>query len=357
MAACGFPIRWRMAADCIRHQCASSRAACARARPFGRTAGPAAGRRSASGVLAAPGARLRAPSGPRRRSHHRDQRRRQRFRGGHARRAGARHGSPRCRPGSGARAAARRCAALRAEYRPVAWRWCTSRSRSTPPRSSAPITAAGRSIWPQERPVALSSIGDAALPAGADPAAVRRALEDAASQRGLPVRCWSRRSRPVGARVRRGAAPRWLRRDGSAPTSRCSAQADSDDSWAWTLDAGGAARASRARSDGRHPGGAADVIAAASDAVMQQAEVGRAGAGRRRGQPARLRRRSSRACWPRRRRARRALLEVRQRRRGVPRARAWRRRRPGGRARQFSGCVRPRMPRSRGGSRTSTSAP
>jgi hypothetical protein len=47
------------------------------------------------------------------------------------------------------------------------------------------IVAAGRSVWPRERPVALVVITQA--PPGADPAAARRALEDVASARGLPV--------------------------------------------------------------------------------------------------------------------------------------------------------------------------
>ena len=48
------------------------------------------------------------------------------------------------------------------------------------------IVAAGRGVWPRDRPVALVVIVQP--PAGADPAAARRALEDAGAARGLPLR-------------------------------------------------------------------------------------------------------------------------------------------------------------------------
>ncbi len=48
------------------------------------------------------------------------------------------------------------------------------------------IVAAGRSVWPRDRPVALVVIVQP--PPGADPATARRALEDAGAARGLPLR-------------------------------------------------------------------------------------------------------------------------------------------------------------------------
>ena len=59
------------------------------------------------------------------------------------------------------------------------------------------VAAAGRSIWPRERPVALVVIVQP--PPGADAAAVRRSIEDTATQRGLPVVLAAAQSTGLGA--------------------------------------------------------------------------------------------------------------------------------------------------------------
>jgi hypothetical protein len=74
------------------------------------------------------------------------------------------------------------------------------------------IAAAGGSVWPRERPVALVVVVQP--PPGADPVVVRRALEDAGAARGLPLRLVSASSAglaglpEVGADVALAAAQR-----------------------------------------------------------------------------------------------------------------------------------------------------
>lgn len=132
------------------------------------------------------------------------------------------------------------------------------------------ITASGRSFWPKERPVVFVAI--AALPAGSDPVALRRALEDAATARGLPLQFpESGAAGGVALAYAPGGAALAAARRLGADVLLAGRGAD-DGSWSWTLDAGGGEETfGGALTAGVH--GAADVIARSSDSVMSQVEV------------------------------------------------------------------------------------
>jgi len=131
------------------------------------------------------------------------------------------------------------------------------------------VAAAGRSTWPRERPVALVVIVQA--PTGADAAAVRRALEDAASQRGLPVVLSSAQAAGLGVGADAGAALSAARRLGADVALVGQVEATDASAWRWTYFGAGASETfSGAVSSGIH--GTADRLAAATEAVMQQPE-------------------------------------------------------------------------------------
>jgi hypothetical protein len=132
------------------------------------------------------------------------------------------------------------------------------------------VTAAGRGTWPRERPVALVVV--AQPPPGADPAAVRRAIEDAAAQRGLPVLLSSAQSAGLAAgSVDSAAALAAARRLGADVALVGQADGPDPSQWRWTYFGGGAGE-SFAGSVGAGIHGAVDRLAAATEAVMQQPE-------------------------------------------------------------------------------------
>jgi hypothetical protein len=132
------------------------------------------------------------------------------------------------------------------------------------------VTAAGRSIWPRERPVALVVIVQP--PAGADAAVVRRSLEDTASQRGLPVVLAAAQAAGLGVGADAPAALAAARRLGADVALLGQADASDPSGWRWTYFAAGATESyGGAVTAGIH--GAADRLAAATEAVMQQPEL------------------------------------------------------------------------------------
>ncbi len=131
------------------------------------------------------------------------------------------------------------------------------------------VTAAGRGTWPRERPVALVVILQA--PPGADAAAVRRAIEDTASHRGLPVVLASAQSAGLGVASEGDAALSAARRLGADVA--LVGQADPGDAslWRWTYFGVGTTESfSGAVSSGVH--GTADRLAAATEATLQRPE-------------------------------------------------------------------------------------
>jgi hypothetical protein len=132
------------------------------------------------------------------------------------------------------------------------------------------ITGAQRSVWPKERPVVLVVVAD--LPAGTDPIALRRALEDVAAQRGLPLQfadggvagAASLVALPADAAL---AAARHLGAD-----ALLSGRASAEGAWTWSL-AAGSAPETFSGSLAAGVQGAADSIARSSDSVMAQVEV------------------------------------------------------------------------------------
>jgi hypothetical protein len=131
------------------------------------------------------------------------------------------------------------------------------------------VAASGRSIWPRERPVALVVIVQA--PSGADAAAVRRTLEETANQRGLPVVLASAQAAGLGAGADAASALAAARRLGADVALVGQADANDASGWRWTYFAAGASETyAGAVSSGIH--GAADRLAAATEAVMQQPE-------------------------------------------------------------------------------------
>jgi len=133
------------------------------------------------------------------------------------------------------------------------------------------IAATGRGTWPRERPVAMIVI--AQPPPGADATTVRRALEDAAAQRGLPVLLTSAQSAGLaGASIDGPSALAAARRLG-ADVALVGQGAGGDPSqWRWSFyGANGSETFTGALTAGIH--GAVDRLAAATDAVMQQPEA------------------------------------------------------------------------------------
>lgn len=131
------------------------------------------------------------------------------------------------------------------------------------------VAAAGRSIWPRERPVALVVIVQP--PAGADAAAVRRSLEDTASQRGLPVVLAAAQAAGLGVGADAATALSAARRLGADVALIGQADATDPSGWRWTYHAAGVSESyAGAVTAGIH--GAADRLAAATEAVMQQPE-------------------------------------------------------------------------------------
>jgi hypothetical protein len=130
------------------------------------------------------------------------------------------------------------------------------------------VIAAGRGTWPRERPVALVVIVQP--PPGADAAAVRRTLEDTAALRGLPLLLSSAQSAGLATTVPvDGAAALAAARRLGADVALVG-QADGSQ-WRWTYHGGGGSETfSGAVASGIH--GAADRLAAATEAVMQQPE-------------------------------------------------------------------------------------
>lgn len=131
------------------------------------------------------------------------------------------------------------------------------------------IVAAGRGVWPRDRPVALVVIVQP--PPGADPAVVRRALEDAGAARGLPLRLASAQSVGLvaGAEVTREAALAAAQRLGAnvALVGR-----GDEAGWRWAFHA--------PQQDSEFDGGveagidgAADALATAALAVLSQPEA------------------------------------------------------------------------------------
>jgi len=128
------------------------------------------------------------------------------------------------------------------------------------------VTAAGLSAWPRERPVALVVVLQP--PPGADAVAVRRVLEDTASQRGLPVVLSSAQSAGLASGADTAAALAAARRLGADVALLGQADASG---WRWVYHgAGGSETFSGALSSGIH--GATDRLAEATQAVMQQPE-------------------------------------------------------------------------------------
>lgn len=130
------------------------------------------------------------------------------------------------------------------------------------------IESAGRTVWSRERPVVLVTIISA--PPGADPAAVRAALEAAGAARGLPLRLASAQSAGLksGEEPNASAALAAARRAGAE--AALIGQADGGE-WQWTLFDG----------DGSvvFPGGVAagidgtaETLSSLSHAVVAQAE-------------------------------------------------------------------------------------
>lgn len=135
------------------------------------------------------------------------------------------------------------------------------------------VTGAGRSTWPRERPVALVVV--TAPPPGADPTSVRRSLEDAASQRGLPVLLSSAQSAGLATgagEVDAASALAAARRLGADVALIGQADAADASQWRWTyVGVAGSESFSGAVGAGIH--GAVDRMAAATEAVMQQPEA------------------------------------------------------------------------------------
>lgn len=132
------------------------------------------------------------------------------------------------------------------------------------------VVAAGRGTWPRERPVAMIVI--AQPPPGADATAVRRALEEAAAQRGLPVLLTSAQSAGLaGASIDAASAIAAARRLG-ADVALVGQGAGTDPSqWRWSFHGpNGSETFGGALTAGVH--GAVDRLAAATEAVMQQPE-------------------------------------------------------------------------------------
>ena len=132
------------------------------------------------------------------------------------------------------------------------------------------VTAAGRAPWPRERPVALVVILQP--PPGADPAAVRRTLEDTAALRGLPVLLSSAQSAGLaGGAADPAIALAAARRLGADVALLGQAEGAEPATWRWTY-VGGAGAETFAGAVGAGIHGAVDRMAAATEAVMQQPE-------------------------------------------------------------------------------------
>lgn len=131
------------------------------------------------------------------------------------------------------------------------------------------VQAAGRTPWPRERPVVLVVI--AQPPAGADQAAVRRALEDAAAQRGLPVVLSSAQSAGLDGSMEVASVLAAARGLGADVALVGQDAGDASSQWRWTY-FGSAGRETFVGDVGAGIHGAVDRLAAATRVVMQQAE-------------------------------------------------------------------------------------
>lgn len=133
------------------------------------------------------------------------------------------------------------------------------------------VVAAGRAAWPRERPVALVVVTQP--PPGADPAAVRRTLEDSAALRGLPVVLSSAQSAGLAAGAIDAASALAAARRLGADVALIGQGEGSDASqWRWTYYGGGGSETFTG-SVGAGIHGAVDRLAAATEAVMQQPEA------------------------------------------------------------------------------------
>lgn len=131
------------------------------------------------------------------------------------------------------------------------------------------VIAAGRGTWSRERPVALVVIVQP--PPGADASAVRRSLEDTASLRGLPVVLASAASAGLGVGTDAATALAAARRLGADVALVGEADSTDPSGWRWSYFGGGASE-TFAGGAGAGIHGAADRLAAATEAVMQRPE-------------------------------------------------------------------------------------
>jgi hypothetical protein len=130
------------------------------------------------------------------------------------------------------------------------------------------VLAAGRGVWPRERPVALVVV--AQPPPGADAGAVRASLEEASNERGLPVQLSSAASAGLVGEVTAEAALGAARRLGADVA--LVGRADDASRWSWTLYGPGAPQTFEGgASAGVH--GAADALARTSEGVAAQPEA------------------------------------------------------------------------------------
>lgn len=129
------------------------------------------------------------------------------------------------------------------------------------------VMAAGRGVWPKERPSVLLILPEAQT--GADAASLRRALEDAASQRGLPLVLSSAAAAGIAAGVEATTAMAVARRLGA--DAALLGQPDPNDSagWSWTFyGAGGREDFTGGLTSGID--NVADRLAATTQAAVQQ---------------------------------------------------------------------------------------
>lgn len=124
------------------------------------------------------------------------------------------------------------------------------------------VVAAGKSVWPHERPVVLVVIAQPA--AGGDAAATLRTLEETAALRGLPI--------IVTSGVERGADALMAGARAQGADAALVAVALSDSSWRWSLYTSTSTESfDGSLASGIH--GAADALSSATQAVLTQPEA------------------------------------------------------------------------------------
>jgi hypothetical protein len=130
------------------------------------------------------------------------------------------------------------------------------------------VVAAGKSVWPHDRPVVLVVLG--ALPAGVDAEEARQSLQQTAAFRGLPVII---SDAVVGGVTgsEQGSEAALAAARGQGADAALLAHAQADGTWRWSLYTAAASEAfDGSLASGIH--GAADALASSTQTVLSQPE-------------------------------------------------------------------------------------